>query len=195
MEKKTFRDLRKGDYVYVIKCFHAYHFDVFPLKRNMIDKVKVYSDYNKTTNSVKLLVRGFVKTVKPMNKKKGVITLGTTPSLTYGTDGELTYTYDGDGEISCTSSDTSAVTCSVNATNHKVILHPVKAITSNVTITVASEATSNYKAGQAVYVVTSENGLMSVTANGYSGTWQKCVCIPQMKAEACLQMNEENTVR
>lgn len=72
MEKKTFRDLKKGDYVYIIKCFHAYQFDVFPLKRNMIDKVKVYSDYNKTTNSVRLLVSGLVKTVKPMNKKKSV---------------------------------------------------------------------------------------------------------------------------
>jgi hypothetical protein len=38
----------------------------------MIDKVKVYSDYNKTTNSVRLLVKGVIMTVKPMNKKKGV---------------------------------------------------------------------------------------------------------------------------
>lgn len=72
MEKKTFRDLKKGDYVYIVKCFHAYHFDVFPLKSHMIDKAKVYSDYNKTTNSVRLLVKGVIMTVKPMNKKKGV---------------------------------------------------------------------------------------------------------------------------
>ena len=72
MKKKTFGDLKKGDYVYIVKCFHAYQFDAFPLKRNMIDKVRVCSDYNKTTNSVRILVRGLVRTAKPMNKKKGV---------------------------------------------------------------------------------------------------------------------------
>ena len=62
-----------------------------------------------------------------MSAKKATITLGTTPTLTYGTDGTLTYTYDGDGTVSCESSDTSAVTCSVDAANKKITLHPVKA--------------------------------------------------------------------
>ena len=81
-----------------------------------------------------------------INKKKGTITLGTTPTVTYGTDSTLTYTYDGDGTVSCASSDTSAVTCSVDATNKKITLHPLKATTSNVTITVSAGNGNNYSA-------------------------------------------------
>ena len=81
-----------------------------------------------------------------INKKKGTITLGTTPTVTYGTDSTLTYTYDGDGTVSCASSDTSAVTCSVDATNKKITLHPLKATSNNVTITVSAGAGNNYSA-------------------------------------------------
>ena len=81
-----------------------------------------------------------------INPKKAEITLGAAPSLTYGTDGDLTYTYDGDGTVSCESSNTNYITCSVDSTLNKVVLQPVNATDSNITITVKASDGTNFSA-------------------------------------------------
>jgi prepilin-type N-terminal cleavage/methylation domain-containing protein len=72
------------------------------------------------------------------------------------------------GALSCTSSDTSVADCSISGTT--VTVTPV-AYTGSATLTIKSESSSKYKEAQAAYVVTTEKGLLSYTANGYSGTY------------------------
>ena len=79
-----------------------------------------------------------------IGQKKATINLGSAPTLTYGTNGVLTYTYDGDGEISCTSSDTTKVTCNVDTENNIINIVPVAATEDNITITISAGAGSNY---------------------------------------------------
>ena len=68
-------------------------------------------------------------------------------ALTYnGSSVNNTYSYNGDGEISCTSSDTTKVTCTVDTTNNNITVTPVAATSTNVTITVSASATANYYA-------------------------------------------------
>ncbi len=55
--------------------------------------------------------------------------------LTYKTKGFNTYTYDGKGVISCSSSDTSYVTCLVDPDKKRVVLTPIKATNKDVVIT------------------------------------------------------------
>ena len=81
-----------------------------------------------------------------IGQKKATVTLGTTPTVTYGTNSTMTYTYDGDGTVTCASSDTTAVTCSVNTSKKEITITPVKATTSNVTITVSAGNGTNYSA-------------------------------------------------
>ena len=85
-------------------------------------------------------------------------------SLTYGTNGQNTYTYNGDGTVSCLSSNTSKVTCSVNTSNHKIVVTPVGVTTSAVTITVSASQTSNYYAPTNV-TFTVTVGKKALTAN------------------------------
>ena len=65
-------------------------------------------------------------------------------NTTYGTNTSNGYTYDGDGNVSCSSSDTSKVTCSVDTTNKKITIVPKSATASAVTITVSSSETNEY---------------------------------------------------
>ena len=82
-----------------------------------------------------------------INQKKATITVqDPTVQLTYGTNDSNTYTYDGDGTVSCQSSDTSKVTCTVDTTNKKIKLTPVALTTTPVTITVKAGAGTNYSA-------------------------------------------------
>lgn len=73
------------------------------------------------------------------------------------------------GTLSCSSSNNSAATCSISGNTVTVTAGTQAA--SNVVITVTSDETNNYNSGQAAYVVTSESGTLSVTANGYSGAF------------------------
>ncbi|MDO4974999.1 MAG: InlB B-repeat-containing protein, partial [Alphaproteobacteria bacterium] len=82
-----------------------------------------------------------------ISKKDPTLTVDNTKvELTYKTAGNKTYTYDGDGTVSCESSDTNKVTCSVDTANHKIVVTPVAVTTSDVTITVNATAGNNYNA-------------------------------------------------
>ena len=104
-------------------------------------KASVAAVANKTTTADSACVNHSI------TAKKATITLtDTSKTLTYGTSGTNSYAYDGDGTVSCSSSDTSVVTCSVDSTNHKINIVPVAASASAVTITVSAGAGSNYSA-------------------------------------------------
>ena len=69
------------------------------------------------------------------------------------------------GALTCISSNTNVATCSVSGL--KITVTPgTKEGTA--TLTIKSAETTNYKAGQAAYVATTEKGLLSVTVNGYN---------------------------
>lgn len=61
-----------------------------------------------------------------------------------GSDGENSYSYNGDGVITCESSDTSKVTCSVDRKHKKIIVSPIEITDTPVTITVNSNQISGY---------------------------------------------------
>ena len=85
-------------------------------------------------------------------------------SLTYGTNGENTYTYNGDGTVSCSSSNTNYVTCSVNTSTKKISLTPKAKTSSSVTITISAPATSYYTAPTPV-TFTVDVAAKSITAS------------------------------
>ena len=97
-----------------------------------------YSKQNETSSGYDCII----------NTQPSTITLTeTNVDVTYaGANGENEYSYDGDGTVSCLSDDTSKVTCSVDTTNNKIVVTPVAATTSAVTITVSASATSLYYA-------------------------------------------------
>ncbi len=71
-------------------------------------------------------------------------------NLTYGTQEGNSYTYDGDGILSCSSSDQSKITCSVDTVNHKINLSPLAVTSSNVTITLSATQGTLYLAPSTV---------------------------------------------
>ena len=104
-------------------------------------------------------------------KANNTLTLSSnTGSVTYpdSTTFEVTTNTSG-GTLSCESSNTSAVTCSISG--NTVTVTPGTSAASNISITVKSAATNNYNEASATYVVTNNLGTLSVTANGYTGTF------------------------
>ena len=82
-----------------------------------------------------------------INTQQSTLTVtNNTVSLTYGTGSENNYSYNGDGVVSCNSSDTSKVTCSVDTTNKKINVTPIAITSTAVTITVSATGTTNYYA-------------------------------------------------
>ena len=75
-------------------------------------------------------------------------------SLTYKESGQVSYNYIGDGNITCSSSDTAYVTCSVDKTNKKINVVSQKATTNDITITVNASNGTNYAATSKTFNVT-----------------------------------------
>ena len=82
----------------------------------------------------------FTNTTKAftINKTAPSLTISSSSLTTvYGTNTSFTYTYSGDGTtFTCNSSNTSVATCSVDKTNKKVIITPVKVGSANITLSV-----------------------------------------------------------
>lgn len=72
------------------------------------------------------------------------------------------------GSLSCSSSDDATATCEINE-NIMTVRTGTKEGT--VTITVTSASTSNYRKAQTVYVATTEEGILSVTASDKTITY------------------------
>lgn len=120
-----------------------------------------YEKQNEQTNSYDC-----VRTIMPSTL---TITDGSV-SLTYGTNGSNAYTFDGDGTLSCTSGDTTKVTCSVDTTNHVISLTPVGSTVTNqsisyVTITVSGTQGTQYDAPNDVtFYVSVDPRTVTITA-------------------------------
>ena len=108
-----------------------------------------------------------------INKKKATITrTDASKALTYPVAGTNAYTYDGDGTLSCTSSNTAYVTCSVDTTNGNIIVTPVKPTSSAITITLSATAGTNYSApDNKTFTVTVAKGTLTATATALNGTY------------------------
>ena len=72
------------------------------------------------------------------------------------------------GKLSCTTSNKNVAECTISENTVTVKPGTTK---GSATLTITSEATTNYNAGKAVYAVTTEQGKLSYTANGYEGTY------------------------
>ena len=143
----------------------------------------LYALYNGQVKNATLCVNGYTVTYQEKNTTVGEkcteeslrLTASlrlskSITSLTYPAEEEIEVTENtSGGSLSCTSSDTDAATCSISGNIVKITAGTKEA--EYTVITVTSAATSKYNSTNAVVVVTSENGLMSVTANGYTGDY------------------------
>lgn len=77
-------------------------------------------------------------------KKATITTEDSTKTLTYKTNDTVAYTYDGDGTLSCSSSDETKVTCSIDTSNHLINIIPVEATINPITITLSAGNGMNY---------------------------------------------------
>ena len=90
-------------------------------------------------------------------------------TYTYPNSGTFTVTKNiSGGALSCTSSNTNVATCSVSGSTITVKPGTTKG-TANITVTSAS--TINYNSQTSTHVATTEEGLLSVTASGYTGDY------------------------
>ena len=72
------------------------------------------------------------------------------------------------GKLSCTTSNKKVAECTISGNTVTVKPGTTK---GSATLTITSEATTNYNAGKAAYVAITEPGKLSYTANGYEGTY------------------------
>ena len=106
------------------------------LASQVSDCISGYHKDNATSSSYNCLINTQPSTLTVTNS---------TVSLTYnGSSSDNTYTYNGNGTVSCASSDTTKVTCTVDSANNKVTVSPVGATSTAVTITVSASQTANY---------------------------------------------------
>ena len=117
-----------------------------------------------------------------ITQKAPTLTVSSSKALTYPTAATLDYTYDGDGTVSCESTNTTYVTCSVNTSTKKLTLTPVKPTSSAVTVKLKAAAGTNYSAAtdQAVSVTVGK-GTLTATATAYSGAYDGSVHYAKIK--------------
>ena len=72
------------------------------------------------------------------------------------------------GKLSCSTNDAKIATCSID--NNVVTIVSGKK-EGNTTLTIKSEANEEYNEAKAAYEVITSNGLLSITAEGYEGTY------------------------
>ena len=107
-----------------------------------------------------------IKIVKANNVLKLSSNSGT---YTYPNSGTFNITSNtSGGKLSCTTSNKNVAECTISGNTVTVKPGTTK---GSATLTITSEATTNYNAGKAVYAVTTEQGKLSYTANGYEGTY------------------------
>ena len=106
-----------------------------------------------------------------INKANNTLTLSAkSATYTYPESGTFTVTKNtSGGSLSCTTSNSSVATCSIEG--NVVTVTPVT--TEEIaTITVTSASTTNYNEGQAAHVATTAKGTIpSITASGYNGKY------------------------
>ena len=109
------------------------------------------------------------KTITISKANNTLMLSANTGTYTYPTSGKFEVTENtSGGTLSCTSGNTSVATCSISGTT--VTVTP-GTTSGNATLTIKSAATTNYKEATVAHEATTALGTLSVTANGYSGTY------------------------
>ena len=108
-----------------------------------------------------------VTIIKASNK---IVLSSTNGTYTYPNSGTFSITSNpSGGKLSCTTSNKNVAECTISGNTVTVKPGTTK---GSATLTITSEATTNYDAGKAVYVAITEPGaLVSYTANGYEGAY------------------------
>ena len=116
--------------------------------------------YNTATGSKKLIINKAAGKVE-LSATSGTITYPNTTTITVKTNTS-------GGALSVSTSNSAIATASVSGTTVTIASNTTA---GSATITVTSAATTNYTAASATYTATIKNGTLSVTASGYSGTY------------------------
>ena len=97
--------------------------------------VGAYNDYEETESNCATLT---------INKASTTLTSNVPSTIKYGTTASIDYTYSTQGNVSCSSSNTTIATCSIDNTNKKVNITPVGVGSANITISATPSNVTNY---------------------------------------------------
>ena len=127
---------------------------------------KITLSSSETKNYSSASTEYIVTIIKASNK---IVLSSTSGTYTYPNSGTFSITSNpSGGKLSCTTSNKNVAECTISGNTVTVKPGTTK---GSATLTITSEATTNYNAGKAVYAVTTEQGKLSYTANGYEGTY------------------------
>lgn len=131
-----------------------------------VGTTKITLSSSETKNYSSASTEYIVTIIKTSNK---IVLSSTNGTYTYPNSGTFNIASNpSGGKLSCTTSNKNVAECTISGNTVTVKPGTTK---GSATLTITSEATTNYNAGKAVYAVTTEQGKLSYTANGYEGTY------------------------
>ena len=131
-----------------------------------VGTTKITLSSSETKNYSSASTEYIVTIIKTSNK---IVLSSTNGTYTYPNSGTFNIASNpSGGKLSCTTSNKNVAECTISENTVTVKPGTTK---GSATLTITSEATTNYNAGKAVYAVTTEQGKLSYTANGYEGTY------------------------
>ena len=131
-----------------------------------VGTTKITLSSSETKNYSSASIEYIVTIIKTSNK---IVLSSTNGTYTYPNSGTFNIASNpSGGKLSCTTSNKNVAECTISGNTVTVKPGTTK---GSATLTITSEATTNYNAGKAVYAVTTEQGKLSYTANGYEGTY------------------------
>ena len=128
---------------------------------------KITLSSSETKNYSSASTEYIVTIIKASNK---IVLSSTSGTYTYPNSGTFSITSNpSGGKLSCTTSNKNVAECTISGNTVTVKPGTTK---GSATLTITSEATTNYNAGKAAYVAITEPGALSgYTANGYEGVY------------------------
>lgn len=131
-----------------------------------VGTTKITLSSSETKNYSSASTEYIVTIIKTSNK---IVLSSTNGTYTYPNSGTFNIASNpSGGKLSCTTSNKNIAECTISGNTVTVKPGTTK---GSATLTITSEATTNYNEGKAVYAVTTEQGKLSYTANGYEGTY------------------------
>ena len=132
-----------------------------------VGTTKITLSSSETKNYSSASTEYIVTIIKASNK---IVLSSTSGTYTYPNSGTFSITSNpSGGKLSCTTSNKNVAECTISGNTVTVKPGTTK---GSATLTITSEATTNYNAGKAAYVAITEPGaLVSYTANGYEGVY------------------------
>lgn len=131
-----------------------------------VGTTKITLSSSETKNYSSASTEYIVTIIKASNK---IVLSSTNGTYTYPNSGTFNIASNpSGGKLSCTTSNKNVAECTISGNTVTVKPGTTK---GSATLTITSAATTNYNAGKAVYAVTTEQGKLSYTANGYEGTY------------------------